>query len=73
VARMEGQLSLLVKIFIVFNLPILIGNNRDTPPNLHASTSLSSRRASTRAAPRPCTWLARRTRPRPSRPSRLLF
>ena len=25
VARMEGQLSLLVKIFIVFNLPILIG------------------------------------------------
>jgi seryl-tRNA synthetase len=25
VARVEGQLSLLVKIFIVFNLPILIG------------------------------------------------
>ncbi|MFZ8854696.1 MAG: hypothetical protein ACO2OQ_00845 [Thermofilaceae archaeon] len=25
VARIEGQLSLLVKIFIVFNLPILIG------------------------------------------------
>ena len=25
VARMEGQLSLLVKVFIAFNLPILIG------------------------------------------------